>query len=193
MENAMRTVTICLLGLMAQALASGASAQESYVLGSAGRSDWAYDCGPSGCERNTGSWRVAAGYRFNRVVAVEGFYFDLGRARSSDYSVNGRLGATGFGVETLLGWQFGDVELAAKLGLASMRNDFRTEAANSAPSTSVHRTEFIAGVTGTYRVTPGIGVRLDADYVTVALDGDALFYSRGSNVTTVLLGLMVRF
>jgi hypothetical protein len=117
----------------------------------------------------------------------------LGRARSSDYSVNGRLGATGFGVETLLGWQFGEVELAAKLGLAGLRNNFHSDATPSAPSTNVHRTEFIAGLTGTYRVTPSVGVRLDADYVTVALNGDALFYSQGSNVTTVLLGLMVRF
>jgi hypothetical protein len=178
---------------MAQGLASVASAQVPYVVGSAGRSDWAYDCGPSGCQRNTAAWRVAAGYRFNRVVALEGFYFDLGRARSSDYSVNGRLGATAFGAQTLLGWQFGEAELAAKLGLAGMRNDFRSEAPNSAPSTSVHRTEFIAGVMATYRVTPSVGVRLDADYVTVALNGDALFYSRGSNVTTVLLGLTMRF
>jgi hypothetical protein len=189
----MRTLTICWLALMAQGLVSAASAQERYVIGSAGRSDWAYDCGPSGCQRNTVAWRVAAGYRFNRAVALEGFYFDLGRARSSDYSVNGRLGATAFGVETLLGWQFGEVELAGKLGVASMRNDFRSQTANSDPSTSVHRTEFIAGVTGTYRVTPSVGVRLDADYVTVALNGDALFYSRGANVTTVLLGLVVRF
>jgi hypothetical protein len=189
----MRIVTIGLLALMAQGLASGVSAQERYVIGSAGRSDWAYDCGPAGCQRNTGAWRVAAGYRFNRVVALECFYFDLGRARSSDYSVNGRLGATAFGVETLLGWQFGEVEMAAKLGVAGMRNDFRAETVNSGPSTSVHRTEFIAGVTGTYRVTPSVGVRLDADYVTVALNGDALFYSRGSNVTTVLLGLTMRF
>jgi hypothetical protein len=188
-----RTLIICGLVLMAQGLASTASAQAAYVVGSAGRSDWAYDCGPSGCERNTGSWRVAAGYRVNRVVAVEGFYFDLGRARSSDYSVNGKLGATAFGVQTLVGWQFGDVELAAKLGLAGMKNDFRAEAVNSAPSTGVHRTEFIAGVTGAYWLTPSVGVRLDADYVTVALNGDALFYSRGSNVTTVLLGLTMRY
>jgi hypothetical protein len=189
----MRTVTVCLLVLMAQGVASGVSAQGRYVAGSAGRSDWAYDCGPSGCQRNTGAWRVAAGYRFNRVVALEGFYFDWGRARSSNYSVNGRLGATAIGVETLLGWQFGEVELAAKLGLAGMRNDFRAETANSDPSTSVRRTEFIAGVTGSYRLTTSVGVRLDADYVTVALNGDALFFSRGSNVTTVLLGLTVRF
>jgi hypothetical protein len=188
-----RTFIICSLALIAQGLASAASAQEAYVAGSAGRSNWAYDCGPSGCQRNTGAWRVAAGYRFNRVVALEGFYFDLGRARSSDYSVNGRLGATGFGVETLLGWQFEEVELAAKLGLADLRNDFRSDATPSAPSKNVHRTEFIAGLTGTFRVTPSVGVRLDADYVTVALNGDALFYSQGSNVTTVLLGLMVRF
>jgi hypothetical protein len=34
---------------------------------------------------------------------------------------------------------------------------------------------------------------MDVDILTVALDGDALFYSRGSDVGTVLLGLMHRF
>jgi hypothetical protein len=179
------------LGLLA--LACGAAAQEAYVVGSAGRAHWDFDCGPTGCERNTTAWRVAAGYRFNRVVALEGFYFDLGRARSSDFLLDGRLGATGVGVQTLVGWRFEQADLAGKVGLADMRNDFRASPTSPYSSTRVHRTELIAGLMLAYRLTPSTGLRLDFDMMTVALNGDALFFSRGANVSTVLLGVMFRF
>jgi hypothetical protein len=179
--------------LAAQGLASGAAAQEAYVAGAAGHSSWSYGCGPEGCQRGTTAWRVAAGYRFNGGVALEGFYFDLGSARSSDITTNGRLRATGVGVQALLGWQFGQFDLAAKLGLADMRNDFRAAPTSLYASMGVHRTEFVGGLMGAYRVTPTVAVRLDMDIVTVALNGDAIFYSRGSNVTSTLLGVMLRF
>ena len=192
-ENAMHLIKTGLLALTLQCLSLGANAQEAYLVGSAGQSRWAYACGTAGCERSTAAWRVAAGYRFNRAVALEGFYFDLGRARSSDFLLDGRLGATGAGVQALFGWPIGDVELAGKIGVASMHNDFRASATSLTASTRVHRTEAIGGLVSSYRFTPNLSLRLDVDVVTVALDGDALFYSRGSDVTGVMLGLVFRF
>jgi len=182
-----------LFALSMQALAFGAVAQEAYVGGSAGRSSWAYDCGPTGCQRNATAWRVAAGYRFNRVVALEAFYVDFGHAQNSYYAVNGRLSATGLGLQTLLGWRFGDFDLAGKIGLAAMRNEFRAAPTSSYSSTSRHRTELVGGLMSAYHVTPRLAVRMDVDVLTVALDGDAIYYSRGSDVTTVLLGVVFRF
>jgi hypothetical protein len=75
-----------LVALAAQGLAFGAAAQGAYVAGSGGRANWAYDCGPNGCQRGTTAWRGAVGYRFNSVVALEGLCFDFGRARSSSLS-----------------------------------------------------------------------------------------------------------
>jgi hypothetical protein len=46
---------------------------------------------------------------------------------------------------------------------------------------------------GAYRVTPNISLRLDVDIVTVALDSSGIFYARGADVTTFMLGLMYRF
>ena len=189
----MRTLAIWLAALAAQGLASGAAAQGAYVVGSAGRTNWAYDCGPDGCERDTTAWRVAVGYRFNRVVALEGFYTDFGRARSSSFSEDGSLGASGAGAQALIGWQFGAVDLAGKIGFAAMRNDFRASPTSSYSSSSARRTEVIGGLMGAWRVTPSVAVRLDFDILTVALDGDSIYYSRGSDVTTVMLGLMYRF
>jgi hypothetical protein len=189
----MRTGNVWLFVLAAQGLAFGVSAQEPYVVGAAGRSNWSYGCGPNGCQRSTTAWRVAAGYRFNSAVAWEAFHIDLGRARSSDFSADGDLSATGTGVQALLGWQFGDVDLAAKLGLARMTNEFHAAPSSSYASVRVQRNEFVGGLMGAYRVTPSVSVRLDLDIVTVALNGDALFYSRGLDVTAVLLGVMFRF
>jgi hypothetical protein len=176
-----------------QGLALCAAAQEPYLVAAIGRSNWAFDCGSDGCQRGTTAWRVAAGYRFNRLVAVEGFYFDLGRSNSSNFSFDGKLGATGAGVQALIGWQFGEVDLAGKLGLAGMTNDFRASPKSSYASSRVHRTELVGGLMGAYHLTPSLAVRMDVDVLTVALDGDAFFYSRGSDVRTVVLGLMHRF
>jgi hypothetical protein len=193
LEDTMRKIRTWLLAIGLQALALAVCAQEAYLGGALGRSSWSLDCGAAGCERSTSAARIAAGYRFNRLVAVEGFYLDFGRARSSDFSLDGKLGATAMGVQTLLGWQFGGFELAGKLGLASMRNQFRPASSSLYSASSVHRNEFIGGLMGAYRVAPHFSVRLDLDLVTVALDGDALYYARGSDVATVMLGVVFRF
>lgn len=189
----MRSISVGLVALAMQAFAPGAAAQEAYVAGSAGRSSWSLDCGPSGCQRGTTAWRAAAGYRFNRVVAVEAFYLDVGSARSSDFSLDGRLGATGLGAQALLGWQFDDLELAGKIGLANMRNRFQASPTSLYSSSTVRHTELIGGLVGAYRLTPNVSLRMDVDIVTVALEGDFVFYSRGSDVTTLMLGVNVRF
>jgi hypothetical protein len=181
-------MAVCLLGL-----AFGAAAQEAYLAGGLGRSNWNFDCGPRGCDRNTASWRVAAGYRFNRVVALEGFYSDYRRARSSDFTLDGELGGTAVGVQTLLGWDFGTAEVAGKIGLASIRADFRPAPTSTYSASQRSNSEVIGGLMVAYRLTPKLSIRLDADIVTVALNGDAFFYSRGADVTTFTLGLMYRF
>jgi hypothetical protein len=171
---------------------SGASAQEAYIAGGVGRSSWNFDCGPAGCERNTTAYRLAAGYRFNRIVAVEAFWFDFGRARSSDSTLDGELGGRAAGAEALLGWQFGDVDLAGKIGLASVRADFRAAPGSFNRSARSTHTEVIGGAMAGYRIGP-LTLRLDVDIVTVALDSAGFFYFRGADVTTVLLGAAYRF
>jgi hypothetical protein len=189
----MHKIWIGLLALALQAMAAGAAAQEAYVTGGGGRSSWTLDCGPSGCDRGPAAWRLGAGYRFNRAVAVEGFYVDFGRARSSEFSLDGTLSAAGLGVQGLFGWPIGDVDLAGKIGLVSLRNEFRAAGNSSYASSSLRRSELIGGLVGAWRVTPTLSIRLDLDIVTVALDGDTIYYARGSDVTAVTLGLMVRF
>ena len=184
------------IGLIAgclQALAMGACAQEAYLAGGVGRSSWNFDCGPNGCERSTPSWRVAAGYRFNSVVALEGFHFDFRRARSSEPSLDGEIAGTALGMQALLGGQVGAFELAAKIGLAEVRSDFRPAPTSLNPAKTSRHTELISGAMAAYRLTPNFALRLDVDVVTVALNSYGIFYSRGADVTTVTLGMMYRF
>jgi hypothetical protein len=189
----MRYAVACVLFVALQAAIPGASGQEIYVAGGVGRSNWNFDCGPTGCEHHTTAFRLAAGYRFNRIVAVEAFYFDFGRARSSDPSIDGDLGGKATGAQALVGWQFADFDVAGKLGLASVRVDYRPAPASFNTAERATHTEVIGGLMAGYRVAPSLTLRLDVDIVTVALNSEGVFYSRGADVVTVLLGAAYRF
>lgn len=182
-------IALCLMTL----IAGGAAAQEAYVTGAGGGTNWRLDCGPDGCKRNTSAWRVGAGYRFNSVVAVEGFHIDFGRARSSDPSIDGDLGAKAFGVQALVGWQGGDFELNGKIGLSKMRARFDAGPGSPHASSTVSKNEVIGGLMTAWRVAPNLALRLDVDIATVALDGDVIRYSRGSDVVSTVVGLMLKF
>ena len=182
-----------LIGLAFVVLGSAAAAQQPYLVGSIGQSSWNFDCGSDTCDRNTTAWRVGAGIRFNRIVAAEAFYYDFGRARSTDPSLDGQLRGTAAGLQALVGWQFEAFDVAGKLGLASVRSEFTPAPTSFFQAETRRHNEFIGGLMFGYRFTRNLGVRLDADIVTVALDSDRIFYSRGSDVVTVMLGLALQF
>jgi hypothetical protein len=181
------------LALLLQGLACGAGAQEMYVAGAFGQASWNFDCGPNGCDRRTTAWRMAAGYRFNRVVAVEVFHMDFGRARSSTASLDGAFAAKASGAQVLAGCQFGGFDIAGKIGGASVLSEFEPSATSFDVAQRVRRTELIGGLMGGYRFTPNFGVRLDVDVVTAALDSNGIYYSRGSDIVTVVGGFVWNF
>lgn len=192
-NNVKNTLANALLALGLAATAQPAAAQEAYVTGGIGSSHWNFECGPNGCDRRTTAWRAAAGYRFNRVVALEAFYSDFGRARSSTPGLDGRFGATAAGAQVLAGWQFGAFDIAGKLGGASVHSDFDPAPTSFDVKMSRRHTELIGGLMAGWRFTPNVGVRLDLDIVTAALDSNGIFYSRGSDIVTVIAGVLVRF
>jgi len=190
----MSRVNGLLLAMCLNGVACGVAAQEAYIAAGLGSSNWNFDvCGTTGCDRSTSSWRVAAGYRFNRIVAVEGFYFNFRCARSSSFLFDGETCGTALGVQALLGYQFGAVDFAGKIGLAAVQSDFRPSPTSFDVAAVSRNTELSAGLMGAYRFTPNLALRLDIDIVTVALNSDGIFYSKGADVTTIMLGVMVRF
>jgi hypothetical protein len=189
----MSRVNGLLLAMCLNGVACGVAAQEAYIAGGLGSSNWSFACGATGCDRTTNSWRIAAGYRFNRIVAVEGFYSDFRCARPSSAALDGELCGTALGVQALLGYQFGAVDFAGKIGLAAVQSDFRPSPTSFDVAAVSRNTELSAGLMGAYRFTPNLALRLDIDIVTVALNSDGIFYSKGADVTTIMLGVMVRF
>ena len=190
----MSRVNGLLLAMCLNGVACGVAAQEAYIAAGLGSSNWNFDvCGTTGCDRSTSSWRVAAGYRFNRIVAVEGFYFNFRCARSSSVSLDGDLCGTALGVQALLGYQFGVVEFAGKVGLAGVRSDYHPSATNFNRSNASRNTELNIGLMGAYRFTPNLALRLDVDTVPVALWSDGFFFTSGANVHTITLGMMYGF
>lgn len=189
----MKLMKTAALALCLLAPALEAQSQGFYVAGGAGASRWTYDCGAAGCDRAPATWRVAAGYRLNAVVAFEAFRIDFGRARSSDFSTDGTLAGRGLGVQTLVGWDFGPVEAAGKIGWARMRNRFEAAPTSTYASQTVTSNEAIGGFTMAWHVTPALAIRFDADIVSVVLNGDLLGYSRGSDAVSYMLGAMLRF
>lgn len=192
-EIAVKLPTLVLLALCLLARLPDARADGLYLTGSAGQAHWGLDCGNAGCSRNPGAWRVAAGWQLNRVVAFEAFHIDLGRARSSDFSTDGTLAARGPGVQALVGWDFGAFGMAGKIGVARLRIAFDAAPTSSYTSQRLHSNEVIGGFVLAWHATPNLSVRFDADIVTVALNGDALYYSRGGDVVTSTLGMVLRF
>jgi hypothetical protein len=74
-----------------------------------------------------------------------------------------------------------------------VRSDFRAAPTSFYASERARHSELIGGLMGAVRVTPELAIRLDLDIVTVALQSDAIYYSRGADVVTVTLGAMFRF
>ena len=68
-----------------------AQAKESawYLGASIGQSKFKNDCGASGvsCDMKDTAWKFLGGYQFNRCIAAEGAYTDLGSAKSSSRAI----------------------------------------------------------------------------------------------------------
>jgi hypothetical protein len=195
----MSRVNGLLLAMCLNGMACGVAAQEAYVAGGIGSSDWSFDdCGTTGCDGSTSSWRVAVGYRFSRAFALEGFYFNYRCARASSFSLDGELCGTALGVQALLGYQFGAVDFAGKVGLAEVRSDFRASDTSFYSSSVSRSTVLSLGLMAAYRFTPNLALRLDVDTVPVGLN--TFWFQQllglkvdGAEVTTITLGVMVRF
>ncbi len=170
-----------------------AQAQSFYVAGTAGRSNWSdLDCN-SGCDRHTTGLRVAGGAWFSRVFAAEAFIMDMGTARSSASSLDGRLRGRALGAVALLGWRGERFDIAGKLGVASVHSRFTAAPTSGWPSESKRSTEPVGGMMLAVRATPQLSVRFDADVMTVALIGGVFLYGRGADVHTFSLGASYAF
>jgi OmpA-OmpF porin, OOP family len=115
-----RKALIAITALSAAVFAAPAMAQmrspslsSAYVGGSLGQSKFKVDCG--GCDTKDTAFRLFGGYQFNRTIAVELGYTDLGKLGDSGASVE----ANAWDLSGVFSWPFANQFAAfGRLGLA---------------------------------------------------------------------------
>lgn len=143
-----------------------------YIGGNVGQAQYRTSCDnvPVSCDDNDLGWRAFAGWQFHRNFAIEGGYFDLGKAEARGFvgAVEANAGAKVHGWELLavgllpLNPQF---SLFAKAGVARTRVNVSGSAAlgstTLSTSSSDTSTDFTFGVGAQYLFTPHLGARLE--------------------------------
>lgn len=104
----MKKTTMALLGAASMAFAFPASAQTPFYAGaSLGQSKLNIECDAGlSCDDSDTGFRIFGGYSFNRNVAAELGYQDLGKAKLSGPGGSDELAATAFDLTGVFSWPF---------------------------------------------------------------------------------------
>lgn len=157
------TKGLAILGLAsAMAFAGPALAQDTgfYAGVSFGQSSADIDCsGLTTCDDKDTAWKILGGYRFNRNLAVEFGYTDLGEGSGSDAVNSATIESTAFEVVAV-----GSFPIANNFSIYGKAGFFRgdTEANVTGPgggSVSESNTDLTYGVGVQYDFNKNLGVR----------------------------------
>jgi len=158
--------TLAVLSLAsALALSAPAAAQDTgfyaaFHLGQATLKDFCADVGGPGisCDEKDTSWKILGGYQFNRHLAIELGYTDLGEATVAGPGIGGTLEATAFEVVAL-----GMLPLPDKFSLYGKVGIYRgdTEANGLGGSASETNTDLTFGIGARFDFTRNLGVRAE--------------------------------
>ena len=170
----MKRTTIVLAGVLLSSLTTGAHAQArgmqlnmdsgAYIGGGAGKANMTGGC--SGvCDTKDVSWSIFAGYQFNRHLAIETAYSDLGQQTTSGLiagvPITSRFETTAWeivGVGTLpITEKF---SIHAKFGMFRYESEANTTGA-FVGATKEKGTEFTFGGGVQYAFTPNLGARFE--------------------------------
>lgn len=170
----MRKSNLSLAAGLILVAASSAQAQ-GYVGGNVGWAKISVDCGGlDNCDRSSTGYKAYGGYRFGEGFAVEGVYFDWGKATASgqdDYSTfNADLKASGWGLGVAYFLPFAtDFSGVARLG--AVRNQGKLRATDTYSSMSDSNTtnswQVYGGIGVAYNVMPNLAITAEADFSRV--------------------------
>lgn len=158
---------------IAVSLLAGVSAASPYVSASAGSSTVDACEGASNCDDGSTGFKILGGFKFNPNMAIEGGYFDFGKASSlgDTFKVNG------FGVGGAFHFDVNsDFGVVARLGVANMKGEA------SASSSSETSTQLYGGLGLGYKVAPNWSVDAAYDFSKAKFAGekvDAHMFSVG--------------
>jgi len=148
---------------IAVSLLAGVSYAGPYVSISAGSSTVDACDGVANCDDGSTGFKLLGGYKFNPNMAIEGGYFDFGKASSQGdtFKVNG------FGVGGAFHFDVNsDFGVVARLGVANMKGEA------SASSSSETSTQLYGGFGLGYKVAPNWSVDAAYDFSKAKFDGE---------------------
>ena len=170
---------------------TAALAEGSYVGGAIGRSHTNLDCsGTTSCSSNSTGGKVFLGYNINEMFAVEGTYYDLGKASAGVSGGSIDVKSTGFGLRGLVSVPFNkDFSGFAALGINRVKSDATVTAGTFSGNGSQTSTKPSFGLGLDYAISPVLKIR--GEYETVRLNAP---YSGGNyDVNTISVGLKFQF
>lgn len=184
-----RIVVACALATLA-----GIASAQGYVGLGIGQSRAKLDCtGADTCDRTDTAYRLYGGYQFNPNLALEGVYYDQGKARvtGSDPDlglVGGDFRGQGVGLWGVLAAPIDAASFHVKFGVVSAR--IKLDASASAlgtASASERHTRGAWGLGASYGFAPNWVARLDYERFRVR------FMDEKVSVDLVTLGAQYRF
>jgi OmpA-OmpF porin, OOP family len=162
-------VQVAILSLAALAFAGPALAQHKesgiYIGGAIGQAEQSDQCSNPGpgvsCDNKDGAWKIFGGFQFNRHVAVELGYANLGEATASLGATSATDEATAFEVVALGMLPIGDrFAIFAKAGF--FRGELERTSNNPLVATGTNeQTDFTFGLGVRFDITHNIGLRAE--------------------------------
>ena len=163
---------------IAISLLAGVSYASPYVSVSAGSSTVDACDGVANCDDGSTGFKLLGGYKFNPNMAIEGGYFDFGKASAPGDT----LKVNGFGVGGAFHYDVNsDFGVVGRLGVANMKGE------DSALSISESSTQLYGGLGLGYKVAPNWSVDAAYDFSKAKLAGKKI------NVHLFSVGLTFAF
>lgn len=184
-----RKALIAITALSAAAFAAPAMAQmrapslsSAYIGGSIGQSKFKGDCGPVDCDKNDTGFRLFGGYQFNRNIALELGYTDLGKLSVSVPGFSASVEANAWDLSGVFSWPVANqFAVFGRLGFARVES----KAGGAFGSASDTKNGLTWGLGAQFDVMRNLGLRAEfqrykADSTSTGSGGDVDFLSIGA-------------
>lgn len=181
---------LCAMAAVSALLASPSAFAQAYAGLGIGPSRISIDCaGTLTCDRTDTGFKLYGGWNFPGPLALEGVYFDWGKANSTSAPAGGTSAldtkARGLGVGAAYFVRFGWGECVARLGIARNRAKTTTTLNGVATSDTLNNTAPYWGAGCAYPFAPTWWVTAEADFSRVK-------YIPTDKATTQLITLGLR-
>lgn len=179
--------------LATASLMMGASASaQMYAGASVGQSKSNIDCaGTLKCDKTATAYKIFGGYQIDKIFAIEGTYFDLGKNRAelkyNGVTTSNTVKSSGFELAGLAKYDFTeDLSGFVKLGVARVSADASSSAVGKF-NVSTNSTQAVYGVGMNYKLTKDVALRAELESRRSKL------FDETARVNTLTVGAQMSF